>query len=629
LNINDYINWQAKGVLNQSKSSYSFDGKEYNQLGRAGVGLIEQRGNHTESGSATSHFVLSYRHDGPVWHANALAYYSKSIRRQGDMKEDGMMENVTLRKQNLTIDYLHVTGGARAPTVVAKTATGAIVDGFSLNDMTMGELTSRDNRNTDELRRGIKANVRRSFRGAVPVTVKSGFDLREQTRDHDGPTRYWTFVGPDGRANTADDFASLYDIRMVNITSPGWGFPVRERVDNWKTYQLFRAHPEYFLVNDVSNIQSAAKESFYLKESIRAGYLMADVSMAAKRLRIVGGIRYEETRNTGIGRYFDPILGYQRDASGNIIRDSKGIPLKIVDPVVYARVTNVVRGQVMKSSYDGLYPSVNATYAVTENALARVSFSRTLGRPNLSRLFPNTEINDTARTISATSSSLSPWTCDSVDASLEYYFRTGGLVSVGAFRKNIADIFGRITETATPELLSRFDLDPVVYAGYDLTQYLNVGDARVSGMEASFTQDLGPLHPLLKGFSLFANGSVLRLEGDNTADFQGYAPRMGNLGLSYDRSRFNIQLKANYIGRQQRSPREWPNSFEFRMASTKLDLNAQYRITKRLALFVSGRNITNEKDVLHWASPETPAYARLQREMDSGALWSIGVKGEF
>lgn len=65
------------------------------------------------------------------------------------------------------------------------------------------------------------------------------------------------------------------------------------------------------------------------------------------------------------------------------------------------------------------------------------------------------------------------------------------------------------------------------------------------------------------------------------------------------------------------------------MASTKLDLNAQYKFHKRVALFVAGRNITNAQEVLNWSSPETPSYARLQREMDSGALWSIGVKGEF
>ena len=93
--------------------------------------------------------------------------------------------------------------------------------------------------------------------------------------------------------------------------------------------------------------------------------------------------------------------------------------------------------------------------------------------------------------------------------------------------------------------------------------------------------------------------------------------------------RVNVQLKRNYRGQQQGSAQNWPNSFEFRRASVTYDLNAQVRITKRVALFVTGRNLTNEPTVMEWSSPATPDYAKVQRFIESGAQYAVGLKGTF
>ena len=452
------------------------------------------------------------------------------------------------------------------------------------------------------------------------------FDIR----DHNGPTRQWSFVGPDRVKGTADEYAQLYGLQALDATSPGFGLPARERVDNWKMYELFQSKPEYFVFDEAAFLLSRTRESFLLDETVRAGFLMADASFFSNRLRVVGGARYEETIDKSLGRRTDPTLGYQKDAAGNTLRNSAGVPLPITDPIERARRINIVRGSSNENSYDGLYPSFHATFAILPNLYARYSFARTLGRPDLPRIFPDIDIRDTSNPplIVTTSSTLKPWESSNYDVALEYYFQRVGVLSVGVFRKEIENYFGLVTQDATPALLDQYNLGPE-YSNYRFNHYLNVGDARVSGIEASYDHALTFLPRWASGFSVFINGSSLRLKGNDTADFRGFVPKILNTGLSYDRGRLSFQLKRNYRGQQQLSPQNWPNSFEFRRESVTFDLNAQVRFTKRMALFVTGRNLTNEPTVMEWSSPATPDYAKIQRFIESGAQYAVGIKGTF
>src|ERR1044071_4991817 len=56
-------------------------------------------------------------------------------------------------------------------------------------------------------------NLRRDLGLKIAFTVKTGVVWQEEKRDIKGDTpATYTFVGPDGVANTADDNAGLYDI---------------------------------------------------------------------------------------------------------------------------------------------------------------------------------------------------------------------------------------------------------------------------------------------------------------------------------------------------------------------------------------------------------------------------------
>jgi hypothetical protein len=60
-----------------------------------------------------------------------------------------------------------------------------------------------------------------------------------------------------------------------------------------------------------------------------------------------------------------------------------------------------------------------------------------------------------------------------------------------------------------------------------------------------------------------------------------------------------------------------------------LDLEAEYYLRKRFAVFANLRNVgdaTNDRQVF---GPSTPEHAQFRQRTTYGSLWSFGVKGSF
>src|SRR5438552_3705443 len=81
-----------------------------------------------------------------------------------------------------------------------------------------------------------------------------------------------------------------------------------------------------------------------------------------------------------------------------------------------------------KKGYGGFFPSFNATYNFTEKLLGRVSYARSIARPEFSNILPSLNLPDaatTSRVITLTNPNLKPWTANSYGVALEYYFEIG------------------------------------------------------------------------------------------------------------------------------------------------------------------------------------------------------------
>jgi len=171
----------------------------------------------------------------------------------------------------------------------------------------------------------------------------------------------------------------------------------------------------------------------------------------------VGGLRAEQTNIKAEGPLTDPTLNFQRDANGKIILGANGRPTNLsTDPVVIARNTNVVLGTHVKKEYLRWFPSINASYNLRENLVARAAWHSSIGRPNFAQYsgaitLPDFENPTPTSRIVLNNAAIKPWSAHTTTLALEYYFQRVGLVSVTAHRREFKNFFGTTLLPATPE----------------------------------------------------------------------------------------------------------------------------------------------------------------------------------
>jgi TonB-dependent receptor len=293
-------------------------------------------------------------------------------------------------------------------------------------------------------------------------------------------------------------------------------------------------------------------------------------------------------------------------------------------------------------SDEGFYPSLHLTYNATEKFLVRAAYARTYGQPNFNNLIPNTTINEAdidedianpsviRGTITIRNPQLKPWTAHNYDLSAEYYTDNGGVISAGVFRKDITDFFGNAVTLATAADVADFGLDER-YVGWNVSTTFNSGDARVTGMEFNVRQSLTQLGRWGRFFSVFANATKLKLEGNQGASFQSFIPKVMNWGVTFTKKPVTLMLKWHHRGEQKGAaqPILGPDAFQYRDARTTVDVNLTYQFWKRHSLFINGRNIFNHHYNISRYGPETPDYARRSSTNSYGVQWAFGIKGTF
>jgi len=602
--------------------------------GNPGAGTVTYTTGSRRKAGTTAFGSVKWRRHTALWQLDGGGAYSRSTNHYRDI-DHGFFENASFALRNVTIAFADISP-IRPGQMTATTAAGVPVDGTDINHAT---ITSARSNQADVLATiaSVHFNARRSFGTSFPLALKTGLDLRREARDMRNPQVTRNFVGPDRLANTADDRVGLYDLEATGYSGQhmAWGLPARRWQSTEKLWSLYQQNPSWWTINETAALSASANNSRQITETISAAYLRADARLFAGRLWLVGGARYEHTEDDGYGVLNDVRATYQQDAQGNLLLVN-GRPVRVPgDAVALARLQYKDRGSHAVRRYDDLYPSINATLNLRENLLLRGAYARTLGRPNFQQIIPGTSVSDptaATRTVTVNNTGLQPWTADNWDLSLEYYFPRGGLASLGAFRKDIANFFGATRTLATADLLADYGLSDD-YVGYDLISQTNVGDARVTGFEYSYRQQFDGLHPLLRGVGGFFNGTEMQLAGSATADFSGFTDRTINWGVSYTRPRFSGKLNWNYTGRRRNGPVTGalvpPGVYNYTVQRLQLDVSLEWRLRRGLSLYFTARNLTNTPLKTEVYTDNTPEYARLRQIDRFGSAWTMGLKGTF
>jgi len=355
-------------------------------------------------------------------------------------------------------------------------------------------------------------------------------------------------------------------------------------------------------------------------------------------------VRGEQTNVKALGPLTDPTRNVRRDAAGKPILGANGLPSPITtDPLETSKLTLIERGARIEKEYLRLFPSLNASFAVRENLIARAAYYYSVGRPDFNQYaggltLPNVELGPSAANrIVVNNVGIKAWSARSGSVRLEYYFEGVGQISIGAFRRDFENLFGSSVFSPTPEFLGHYGLDPAVYGAYDLsTQYNLPGLVRMEGLEFSYKQALTFVPHWARGFQIFANGNTLRATGANVNNLTAanYIPRTASWGLSLAREKFNVRVNWNYRGRQLRgvvaSGRSIaPGTKNWSDTRLYVDLSGQYYLRRGLSLYAAIRNLNDVPEDSEISNASTPANATLRMRQNFGALWTMGIKGSF
>ena len=595
--------------------------------------------------------TLVWRHDGPVWKSEAGAGYSHSTNIFSDI-DKGFFAVAQARRTGVTVAFDDIFY-LRPRSITVTDLTGAPVNPAVLDNYSLSTASSNQ-RPSSDLKRSAYANLRRDFVVRdVPITLKAGLDVREQVRELRRSQPQFTYVGADRRATTtpadplgSDDRAGMaLDVFSSQNIAP-YGFGRYQWLDASRYYRLYQSNPEHFTVDPNTRYRNEVNGSQRTAEVISSGYFRGDAAFFDRRLKLVGGVRAEQTNVSGEGPLTDPTRAFQRDASGRILRNAAGAPLLIVPTnagLAYSQLTFIDRGLRAEKEYLRLFPSLNASYNLRENLILRGAFYTSVGRPNFNQYagaltLPDTENAPNAGNansrIGVNNAAIKAWSAQTTKVRLEYYFERVGNISIGAFRRDFENFFGNITFPATPEFLALYDLDPATYGTYPVATQHNVQTTvRMTGLDFEYKQALTFLPHWARGVQVFANVSALRTQGDGAAEFNGFTPRTYNWGVSLSRPKYSLRANWNYRGRQRGAAVTGrsiePGTYNWNAKNLYVDLQGDYSFSRKLSLFMAIRNFTDAGSDARIFGPSTPLHARFRSQEQVGALITFGVKGTF
>jgi TonB-dependent receptor len=603
----------------------------------AGGGNVQLGNVYRDRYNSTASPSLVWRHDGPVWKLESGAGWSRG-RNTFRAIDKGYFSNSTAQRTGATIafgDNFYL----RPRTITVTDAAGAPLDPSSIASYAVTQATSNPvtNYNTQQ---GLYASAQRDLPVRVPFTVKAGVDFRHDQRDQRSANYTFGFASADNQASRF--FAPGYSQREMPF-----GFPRVQWIDNVKLWDYYQANPTRVTLDRNAEYLSFVNGSKFAEELISSGYVRGDLRLVDGRLRLVGGMRAEQTNVEAEGPLTDRTRNFRRDAAGHIIDGNPaqaGVqPVLIVpatDALGVSRLTVLDRGAKAEKEYLRWFPSLNASFNLRENLIARAAYYHSVGRPDFNQYaggltlpddsLPNSDINR----IAVNNAAIKPWSARSVSARLEYYFEGVGQISVGAFRRDIENFFGNVTFRPTAEFLALYGLDAGTYGAYDVaTQHNLTSTVRMSGADVSYRQALTFLPLWARGVNVFANASVQRTIGEASANFNGYIPRKASWGAAIVRERWNFRLNWSHQGKNRlgavTGASIGPGTFNWQSSRVYLDVLGEYSFARRFAFYFTLRNVGDTPDQREIEGPLTPLHAQFRSRELAGSLWTFGVKGTF
>ena len=311
-------------------------------------------------------------------------------------------------------------------------------------------------------------------------------------------------------------------------------------------------------------------------EQIHAGYIRLDQKIGNK-LDATIGLRIENTRLKTSG------VNYTMDEDEN---------------------ESLVPTGEYKNDYTNLLPSLLLKYKMSESGSIRASITKTLSRPKYSALIANKSFNLADQEATIGDPNIKPTTSWNFDLSIDHYFKSIGMVSLGLFYKDVKNV--------NIETLGYYTGAELGLTGnnetFEVTQNMNAYDARVYGIEAAYQRDFGFIAPALRCLGFYGNYTYthtttrnynprLGIEDGDGVKMAGSPEHTANASLYFENKGINVRLSYNFassfIDQMNTGSRELDRYYD---KVNYLDLNASYTWGKqtKFTIFAEANNLLNQ-----------------------------------
>ncbi|MSU49291.1 MAG: TonB-dependent receptor [Opitutus sp.] len=585
---------------------------------------LEQTGSHGNKKNDTTNLALSFNYKAGRLTADGGFSFSRARGQNGSLHMGAVdTAGVQLTRIGWTAERPNNDSSAWSLTQTAGTPGGSWYDlnNWGRFDAQAGNITNTRTRGKTEQYVG-QLNARYTMRWELPTFFKAG--LHEQVTYRRGDVIFantYTYVGP-----TGNQLTSPLPTSPANFRFDQWGvnlspLPVPDKA---ALFQLQATNPSYFtqtVANNAANLETLLSSPHSNQETIRSGYVMGNTR--AGKWQFQAGGRYEQTGTLSSVPVLVPVSKNPfatRNANGTFAAAST------LDYVAY----KYSKGMTSDSGdYADFLPSASAKYQIAGNLNLKFGFSKAIKRPNLSQIAGVWSINAADTQITIPNPDLRPERSGKVSAMLEYYFEPAGTVSLHVFQTDLKGSTNTYSQTAAE---AGFGNDPI-YSAYDFITFQNIpGTRRIKGIELAYSQQLTFLPwAWLRGMNIFANYARFNsnprpIESINSAT--GWAPQNGSAGVFYRYKKFNVSLAGTYVdesiianGLTSALNR---GDLQYLKQRVVCDVGAGWSFSRRLNLFVSGRNAFNAGKNWYFKSDH-----RMQMKEKYGGQWTVGVKGYF
>ena len=406
--------------------------------------------------------------------------------------------------------------------------------------------------------------------------VKSGVKFLHRSRVVDLESRR---LVPVGNWNLGQTGAQLPGVSVYNGQFDTGFLPNQAAIDSF-----IAANPNLVTHDLVGESTNSIEDDYQIEEYIYSGYLMSKVDI--KKLTLLGGVRWERTDAT--------IRAVQERTVGN------AAPIRIPNSGV--------------TSYNKLFPNLQGVYHFTPQLQLRAAVTQTIGRPayedsrSLSIFNYSSILGPVDPTFGNTGSvtvgnpNLKPYGSKSYDVSLEWYAKKGGgVVSLAAFRKDIANPIYAFTETQRNVVYSGVGLESLSFSSK-----LNGTEGRISGFELSVYQPFHFLPAPFDGFGVEANyttitsSEIIPTRPGEDIPFFRQPDKIANLTLFYEKYRFSGRVSYTYAGEQIYTLGSNLLNDRYLRSRGQYDVLLRLRLNEHYSITASVRNLTRAPEELSY-----------------------------